>query len=223
MNLLFAEDDPVIGSAVTQGLLEQGHRCDWVKDGAEALALAQSHQYDIYLFDILLPSKSGLELISELRNRGDRSPILLLTALGTIEERVVGLNSGADDYLVKPFAFSELLARLQAISRRSSYRPAPQMNWGDLSLDLTNRRVHRGSVEIELTPTEFSIFEMLLRHAGQIVTRKMLCEHLWNTDWEGETNVIEVHMNRLRNKLERTGSRAPIQTVRGKGYVLGNE
>jgi DNA-binding response OmpR family regulator len=149
-----------------------------------------------------------------------RTPILLLTALGAVEERVAGLKAGADDYLVKPFAFSELMARLEAVCRRTVDRPPAVMESGDLQLDLTTRRVMKGDEVIDLTPTEFSILELLIRHAGQVVTRKMLCEHLWATDWEGTTNVIEVHINRIRKKLDTDDSASTIQTIRGRGYAL---
>jgi two-component system OmpR family response regulator/two-component system copper resistance phosphate regulon response regulator CusR len=146
--------------------------------------------------------------------------VILLTALGTVEERVAGLQSGADDYVVKPFALPEVLARLDAVCRRAVDRPAPVLRVGELTLDMTTRRVTWQDAEVDLTPTEFSLLEMLMRHAGQVVTRKMLCEHLWEADWEGETNVIEVHVNRLRNKLHRMGADDLIQTVRGRGYAL---
>ena len=159
-------------------------------------------------------------LLENLRKQGVQTPVLILTALGSVEDRVKGLQAGADDYLVKPFALPELLARIDAICRRAAARPAAVMQVGDLTLDLATRRVTKGDVEIDLTPTEFSIFELLMRHAGQVVTRKMLCESLWESDWEGTTNVIEVHINRLRGKLQR-GSREPlIHTVRGRGYAL---
>jgi two-component system OmpR family response regulator/two-component system copper resistance phosphate regulon response regulator CusR len=137
-----------------------------------------------------------------------------------VDDRVAGLNAGADDYLVKPFAFPELTARLNAVCRRTSHRPSSSIVVGPIQLDLTNRRVTRDGTDIELTPTEFSLLEFLMRHAGQVVTRKMLCEHLWEADWEGVTNVIEVHINRLRGKIDRSFSDALIQTVRGRGYVL---
>jgi two-component system OmpR family response regulator/two-component system copper resistance phosphate regulon response regulator CusR len=146
--------------------------------------------------------------------------VLVLTALGSVDDRVTGLNSGADDYLIKPFAFPELTARLEAISRRSVARPSTSLTVGPLKLDLTTRRVTRDSKEIALTPTEFSLLEYLMRYHGQVVTRKMLCEHLWDADWEGVTNVIEVHINRLRSKVDRDYDQPLIHTVRGRGYVL---
>jgi len=155
-----------------------------------------------------------------LRQAGVRTPVLMLTAMGSVENRVDGLKAGADDYLVKPFAFPELLARLEAICRRAGDRPSTTLQAGPLSLDLTNRRVTRDATEIILTPTEFSLLEFLMRYAGQVVTRKMLCEHLWESDWEGVTNVVEVHINRLRGKVDKGFSTPLIQTVRGRGYVL---
>jgi len=151
---------------------------------------------------------------------GVRTGNLLLTALGAVEERVAGLKAGADDYMVKPFAFPELMARLEAVCRRTVDRPPAVMTAGDIHLDLTKRRIQQGDSEVDLTPTEFSILELLMRHAGQVVTRKMLCEHLWATDWEGTTNVVEVHINRIRKKLDREDSLSIIQTVRGRGYAI---
>ncbi len=220
MNLLVIEDDPVMGKSLSKGLREAGHSCIWVKDGPHGLDQALSQRFDAILLDLLLPGVSGLEVLRQLRDGGVRTPVLLLTALGAVEERVAGLKAGADDYLVKPFAFPELMARLEAVCRRTVDRPPVIRTVGDLRLDLTTRRVHRSGVEIELTPTEFSILELLMRHAGQVVTRKMLCEHLWETDWEGTTNVIEVHINRIRKKLDREDSASLIQTVRGRGYAL---
>jgi two-component system, OmpR family, response regulator len=146
----------------------------------------------------------------------------LLTALGTVDERVKGLQSGADDYLVKPFAFPELLARLEAIRRRTLDRPSTTTQAAGLTLDLSNRRVSYNNREIDLTPTEFSLLELLMRHVGNVVTRSMVSEHIWDTKWEGETNVIEAHMTRLRSKLEKAGAGEAISTVRGRGYVLRN-
>jgi two-component system OmpR family response regulator len=220
MNILVVEDDRVIGKSLRQGLCEAGHICAWVKNGEQGLERSLSRRFDAIVLDLLLPGLSGLEMLRQIRTAGVRTPVLLLTALGRVEERVAGLNAGADDYLVKPFAFAELMARLEAVCRRSVDRPAVITTVGDLRLDLNRRRVYKANVEVELTPTEFSILELLMRHAGQVTTRKMLCEHLWDTNWEGSTNVIEVHVNRLRKKLDQEGLPSIIQTVRGRGYAL---
>jgi two-component system OmpR family response regulator/two-component system copper resistance phosphate regulon response regulator CusR len=220
MNVLVVEDDAVIGKSLTKGLSEAGHRCVWVKNGQQGLDHILSQRFDAIVLDLLLPGMPGMEVLRQIRASGVRTPVLLLTALGSVDDRVSGLKSGADDYLVKPFAFSELLARLEAVCRRSVDRPPVIMTAGDLRLDLTTRRVQKNSVEVELTPTEFSILELLMRHAGQVVTRKMLCEQLWDTNWEGATNVIEVHINRIRKKLDPEGAGSTIQTVRGRGYAL---
>jgi two-component system, OmpR family, response regulator len=219
MNLLVIEDDPVMGKSLYKGLTEAGHECQWVRDGKRGLEEAGTQRFDALVLDLLLPGLPGLEVLRRLRAEGVRTPILVLTALGAVEERVAGLNGGADDYLVKPFDFPELLARLEAVHRRTVDRPAPVMSVGGLTLDLTTRRVQHDGNEVDLTPTEFSILELLMRHAGQVVTRRMLCEHLWEADWEGTTNVIEVHINRLRKKLDK-GDPSLIQTVRGRGYAL---
>ena len=155
-----------------------------------------------------------------IRKAGVRTPVMMLTALGSVDDRVQGLNAGADDYLVKPFAFAELLARLEAICRRSQDRPGSTLTVGPIKLDLATRRVTRDGTEITLTPTEFSLLEFLMRYAGQVVTRKMLCEQLWESDWEGTTNVIEVHINRLRTKLQKGTKEPLIHTIRGRGYAL---
>ena len=220
MHLLIVEDDPVIGKSLARGFAEAGHDCRWARDGAEGLEAAQAVPYDALVLDVMLPALSGIDLLTKLRSQGNRTPVILLTSLGTVAERVAGLTAGADDYLVKPFAFAELAARLEALRRRANDRPSTMAQAGGISLDLSTRRVSNSGTEIDLTPTEFSLLEFLMRHNGQVVTRKMLCEHLWNADWEGETNVIEVHVTRLRSKLEKAGAGSPIQTVRGRGYVL---
>jgi two-component system OmpR family response regulator/two-component system copper resistance phosphate regulon response regulator CusR len=220
MHLLVVEDDPVMGKSLHKGFAEAGHACEWTREGAGGLEQALSQRFDAIVLDLMLPGRPGLEVLAELRRQGVRTPVILLTALGAVEERVAGLKAGADDYVVKPFAFAELLARLEAVRRRAVDRPSPVVSAGDLTLDLTTRRVQCSGSEIDLTPTELSILEMLMRHAGQVVTRKMLCEHLWEADWEGVTNLIEVHINRLRKKLDRAGTGPSIQTVRGRGYAL---
>jgi two-component system, OmpR family, response regulator len=220
IDVLVVEDDEILGKAVRRGLEEAGHRCTWVKNGEKGFAAAQSQKCDTIILDLMLPDRSGLDVLKGLRALGVQTPVLILTALGSIDERVDGLNAGADDYLVKPFSFPELLARLAAITRRSINLHAQQLRVGPLSLDLSLRRVTRDGVEIDLTPTEFSLLEFLMRNAGQVLTRKMLCEHLWDSYWEGVTNVIEVHVTRLRAKIDREFDHALLQTVRGRGYVL---
>ncbi|MGE3805658.1 MAG: response regulator transcription factor [Gemmataceae bacterium] len=222
VHLLVIEDDAVIGKSLRKGFLESGHLCQWSRDGTRGLELARTQQFDAIVLDLLLPEMSGLEVLRALRAEGIQTPVIVLTALGSVEDRVKGLTLGADDYLVKPFAFAELAARIDALRRRALIRPDPTLQLGDLSLDLARRRVVREGTEIELTPTEFSLLEFLMRHAGQVVSRKMLCEHLWDSDWEGTTNVIEVHINRLRGKLNRGFTVPLIQTIRGRGYALRN-
>jgi two-component system OmpR family response regulator len=220
VELLLIEDDLVLGKAVQRGLNEAGHACDWVRSGQKGVEEGGTGRFTAIVLDLLLPDVAGLEVLRRLRQAGVRTPVLVLSALGAVEDRVAGLNAGADDYLVKPFAFDELIARLEALRRRSNARPSTSLTAGPLTLDLTVRRVTREGVEISLTPTEFSLLEYLMRYAGQVVTRKMLCEHLWESDWEGVTNVVEVHINRLRGKVDRGYETSLIHTVRGRGYVL---
>jgi two-component system OmpR family response regulator/two-component system copper resistance phosphate regulon response regulator CusR len=217
MEILVIEDDPVIGKAIQQGIGEAGHACTRVSEGGSGFDKALTQQFDAIVLDLLLPGEYGLDVLNKLRNRGVRTPVLILTALGAVHDRVNGLKSGADDYLVKPFAMTELLARLAAICRRSA-KPAAVMQVADLTLDLATRRVTKGGVEVDLTPTEFQLFELLVRHAGQVVTRRMVCESLWESDWEGATNILEVLINRLRGKLHKLSGIPLIHTVRGRGY-----
>lgn len=220
MEVLLIEDDLVLGKAVQRGLAETGYRCEWARNGQTGFDLALPQKFDVIVLDLMLPDLSGLELLRRLRADGIQTPVVLLTAMGSVEDRVTGLKAGADDYLVKPFAFPELVARIEAVCRRAMNRPSTAIRVGPLKLDLTTRRVTRDATEIDLTPTEFSLLEFLMRYHGQVVTRKMLCEHLWESDWEGATNVIEVHINRLRSKVDKGFDEPLIQTVRGRGYVL---
>lgn len=219
MNLLLVEDDTVLGRAVQRGLVESGHCCEWARDGADAIHRTGTDRYDAVILDLMLPDMTGLELLRRIRHAEDTTPVLALTALGSVDDRVAGLNAGADDYLVKPFAFAELVARLEAICRRSTQRPRAELSDGPIQLDLRTRRVLRDGKEIELTPTEFTLLEFLMRHSNQTVTRRMLCEHLWDADWQGVTNVIEVHINRLRTKIDRGFDKPLIHTMRGIGYA----
>lgn len=220
LDLLLIEDDAKLGKSLAQGLTDAGHNCEWVQDGHAGLAAACERNAHVIVLDRMLPGLSGIEVLHELRQRGVGTPVLLLTALGTVEDRVLGLESGADDYLVKPFALPELLARIAALSRRTAPPASSKLVVGSLTLDLAVRRVTRDGRQIDLTPTEFSLLEFLMRQAGQVVTRKMLCEHLWDESWEGVTNVIEVHITRLRAKIDRGFDQPLLQTVRGRGYRL---
>jgi two-component system OmpR family response regulator/two-component system copper resistance phosphate regulon response regulator CusR len=223
MNLLLVEDDALLGKSVQRGLSDAGHACDWATDGAEAVRQARSTLYSVIVLDIMLPDISGLDVLRRLRGENNETPVLLLTALGSVDERVAGLNAGADDYLVKPFAFAELAARLAALSRRAGNALKTELQDGRLTLDLRTRRATRDGKDIELTQTEFSLLEFLMRNANQTVTRRMLCEHLWDANWEGVTNVIEVHINRLRAKVDRNFASPLIHTVRGLGYAYRSE
>lgn len=220
LRALLVEDDAHIGRLVESGFITAGHQCDLVRTGPRGLEAALTQRYDVVILDMMLPEMGGLEVLVRLRAAGVRTPLLILTAMGSVEDRVEGLRAGADDYIVKPFAFSELFARVDAVCRRSGHRPSPVLAAGPIRLDLTNRRVTAHDKHIDLTPTEFTILELLMRNAGQVTTRRALCEHVWEGDWDGVTNVIEVHINRLRNKLSQTGNEGMIQTVRGRGYSL---
>lgn len=220
MTLLIVEDDVALGKALQRGLTELGHDCTWARTGKKGLEQAESQKFDAIILDLMLPEIGGIDVLRAIRRQGIRTPVVVLTALGALDDRVSGLNSGADDYLVKPFEFPELVARIKAVCRRSVNLQSNVLQAGPLTLDLSTRRVTRQSKELDLTPTEFSLIEFLMRNAGQVVTRKMLCEHLWDSDWEGVTNVVEVHINRLRNKVDRGFDGQLIHTVRGCGYVL---
>lgn len=220
MRVLVIEDDPVLGRAISQGLADQGDRCEWSNNGVAGLGLATEEQFDALVLDLMLPDMPGLEVLRKLRTVQNDVPVLILTALGSIDDRVTGLNAGADDYLVKPFAFAELSARLDAIRRRASRGSMTTLRVVDLNMELTTRKVERDGRDVDLTPTEFRLLEYLMRNSDQVVTRRMLCEHLWEADWEGVTNVIEVHINRLRSKINKGDEPQMIHTVRGSGYVL---
>lgn len=220
MNLLLVEDDTLLGKSVQRGLSDAGHRCDWLTEGEEAIRRAGAMEFDVIVLDLMLPDISGLDVLRRLRADMNETPILVLTALGSVDERVSGLQSGADDYLVKPFAFAELMARLEALARRAGKSPSTELRGGPVTLDLISRRATRDGKQIALTPTEFVLLEFFIRNAEQTVTRRMLCEHLWEAHWEGVTNVIEVHINRLRSKVDRGFGDQLIHTVRGIGYAF---
>jgi len=224
MRLLLIEDDRAAASYVAKGLRESGHSIDIAHNGREGLLLAASESYDALIVDRMLPELDGLNVVKTLRATGNRAPVLFLSALGEVDDRVKGLRAGGDDYLVKPFAFSELVARLEALARRaySAANDVPEtvLRYDDLTMDLLARRVERASRPIDLQPREFRLLEVLLRHAGQVMTRTMLLEKVWDYRFDPQTNVIDVHISRLRQKIDRGFDRPLIHTVRGAGYSL---
>lgn len=223
MNILLLEDDRKTGSFITRGFAELGHAVDWFLDGREGLDPALAAQHDVMIVDRMLPGRSGLDIIETVRAKGVGTPILILTALSAVEERVEGLEAGADDYLGKPFAFSELLARVRALHRRRRDDGATdrdRISIGDLSIDLRNRQVSRAGRRLDLTPQEYRLLEFLARRAGQTVTRTMLLEGLWSYDFDTRTNIIDAHVSRLRAKIDRGFATPLLRTLRGVGYVL---
>jgi two-component system, OmpR family, response regulator len=219
MRILVVEDDKKIASFVTNGLKQSGFAVDHAADGEDALFRAQTISYDVAVVDLMLPKLDGLTLIQELRAKGVRSPILILSAKASVDDRVKGLQSGGDDYLTKPFAFSELLARVQALIRRAAQTPEPtRLSVGDLTLDLLAREVKRGSEVIELQPREFALLEYLMRHPNRPVTKTMILEHIFDYSFDPQTNVVDVLVHRLRSKVDK--DKAMLHTVRGVGYVL---
>jgi len=220
MDVLLIEDDQVLGKMVCRGLQDSGHHCQWLNCGSDAISMIKKGKFDVVVLDRMLPDVSGMNVLSSLENEGIDTPILMLTALGSVENRIEGLEAGADDYLVKPFDFAELVARLHAITRRSRRVSTSVFEVGPLRMDLTSRNVTRDGKLIDLTPTEFEMLELLMRETGQVVTRKMICEHLWDAHWEGVTNVVEVHMTRLRGKIDRDFDFPLLHTVRGRGYIV---
>ena len=221
MKLLLIEDDRSAADYVARGLRESGHSVDHAVDGAEGLTLALASRYDVIIVDRMLPHLDGLAVVQALRAQGSRTPILILSALAQVDDRVKGLRAGGDDYLTKPFAFTELLARVEVLQRRTAVNEAPtRLRAGDLEMDLVSRKVTRGGQPIALTSREFRLLEYLLRHAGQVVTRTMLLENVWDLHFDPQTNVIDVHVSRLRQALDRDGASPLIHTVRGSGYVL---
>ncbi len=221
MRILLVEDDPKIASFVVKGLKSAGYAVDHASDGEEGLHRALTEPYDVAILDIMLPRLDGLKVIDRMRQEKVNTPVIFLSAKGSVDDRVRGLQKGGDDYLPKPFAFSELLARVQALIRRASSVSEPtRLAVGDLSIDLLTREVVRGGKKIELQPLEFSLLEYLVRHAGRVVSKTMIMEHVWDYNFDPQTNVVEVRISRLRDKIDRGFSTKLIHTVRGVGYVL---
>ncbi|MEM6303276.1 MAG: response regulator transcription factor [Pseudomonadota bacterium] len=221
MKLLVIEDDATTGGYIAQGLREEGHVVDLAADGRAGLIEATSGSYDVLIVDRMLPQVDGLTLVKTLRGAGNRTPVLFLTAMGDVEDRIGGLNAGADDYLTKPFAFGELSARVAALARRpQSLEAETVLTVADLEMNLITRKVTRAGVELDLLPREFALLEHLLRRKGRVQTRTMLLESVWDLSFDPQTNVVETHVSRLRAKVDKPFERELIQTVRGAGYRI---
>ena len=221
MRALIIEDDQTIAEFVARGLREAGFTVELAHDGESGLQLAASQAYDVAIVDRMLPTLDGLSVIRQLRQRGLTMPVLILSAKHTVDDRVTGLEAGGDDYLIKPFAFTELLARVQALIRRASAAPSSTtLSVGDLTLDLRTRRVVRGGREIELRPREFALLEFLMRNASRVVSKTMILSHVWDYNFDPRTNVVDVLVHRLREKIDKGFDHKVIHTVRGIGYVL---
>ncbi|ALN79200.1 response regulator transcription factor [Lysobacter antibioticus] len=223
MRVLLVEDDPHTAGFIAKGLREDGHAVDQAGNGKDGLFLATTERYDALVLDRMLPGLDGLVVLQTLRGAGNRTPVLLLTALGEVDHRVEGLRAGADDYLVKPFAYAELSARLDSILRRGQAGGSEptRLRVADLELDLLSREARRGDKRIELQPREFRLLEYLMRQAERVVTRTMLLEAVWDYHFDPQTNVIDVHISRLRQKIDQGHARPLLHTVRGAGYRLG--
>jgi two-component system OmpR family response regulator len=221
MRALLVEDDVTIADFVVRGLREAGFAVDHVADGDEGLAAATRQAYDVAIVDVMLPKRDGLSLIEELRRRGTATPVLILSAKRSVDDRVHGLQSGGDDYLTKPFAFAELLARVQALVRRATRAPEPTtLTVDDVVLDLLSRKVTRAGKPLDLRPREFTLLEFLMRHSGHVVSKTMILSHVWEYNFDPQTNVVDVLVSRLREKIDRPFETKLLHTVRGVGYVL---
>ena len=220
MRVLVVEDDPKLASVLRQGLKEQGYGVDLATDATQGFDMAMASEYDAMLLDVMLPGRSGLDVLRDLRARGSRSPILVLSARSAVQDRIRGLDLGADDYLSKPFAFQELLARLRAITRRPAVEPKTKLTLADLEMHVARREVSRAGRPLDLTTKEFALLEYFLRKKGLLLTRSMILDHVWDFDYDGGSNLVEVYVNYLRRKTEQDGAPRLIQTVRGAGYIL---
>ena len=221
MRILIVEDDLEAAEVMDRGLTEAGHECVRASDGEAGLSAAQAGEFDVMIVDRMMPRMDGVSMVQALRREGDQTPVLFLSALGEINDRVEGLKAGGDDYLVKPYAFVELIARVEALSRRRETGSVQTLlRVGELEMDLIARTVHRQGKEIDLQPREFQLLEFMMRHAGQSVTRTMLLEKVWEYHFDPQTNVIDVHVSRLRSKIDKGFSSPLLHTVRGAGYMI---
>jgi DNA-binding response OmpR family regulator len=223
MRVLVAEDDVKMAGLLRRGLEEEGYAVDVARTGPEAIWAGTENPYDAILLDVMLPEVDGLEVCRRLRTGNRWAPVLMLTARDAVPDRVAGLDAGADDYLTKPFSFSELLARLRALMRRGHGERPAILRAADLALDPATKRVTRGATGIELTPKEFALLELLLRHPGEVLTRTRIIEHVWDFAYDGDSNVVDVYVRYLREKVDRPFARNSIETVRGAGYRLRDE
>lgn len=223
MRILIIEDEHRLGSIIKKGLTEEGFAVDLAFDGEDGQYLAESEEYDIIILDISLPKIDGLTVCKELRNKNIKTPILMLTARTSLEDKITGLDSGADDYLTKPFAFLELRSRIHALIRRSKQNGSPILKIADLTVDPLKHIVSRNSKKITLTPKEFSILEFLLRHVDQVVTRSMIIEHVWDYNFDGMSNVVDVFITTLRRKIDKNAKIKLIHTLHGVGYKISDE
>jgi len=223
MRILVVEDEKKVASFIKRGLEEESFSVDMANDGEEGLYMAESNPYDLILMDLMLPKMDGLSVIKELRNKGNKTPVLCLTAKDTVEDIVSGLDSGSDDYLTKPFAFAELVARVRALLRRGTQDRGAEIRFADLRLDPVAHKVWRGNKEIELTAKEYALLEYFMRNPNQILTRTMIAEHVWDYTFDSFTNIIDVYVNYLRKKVDRDYEKKLIHTVRGIGYVMKEE
>jgi heavy metal response regulator len=224
MRILVVEDEKKVASFLKKGLEEERYAVDCAFDGEEALFMVDANEYDLMLLDIMLPKVDGLEVLKRVRDKGATLPVLMLTAKDSVEDVVKGLDRGGDDYLTKPFAFAELLARVRALLRRKGREPAGELQVADLVLDPVTHAVRRGDKKVELTAKEYALLEYLMRHVDHVVTRTMISEHVWDYHFDPMTNVIDVYVNHLRSKIDTDSSQKLIHTVRGVGYILrGND
>jgi heavy metal response regulator len=223
MRILVVEDEKKVASFIKRGLEEESFSVDVAYDGEEGRFMAETNQYDLILMDVMLPKKDGLTVVRELREKGIAVPVLCLTAKDTVDDIVSGLDSGSDDYLTKPFAFAELLARVRALLRRGTQDRGAEINFADLRLDPVAHKVWRGNKEIDLTAKEYALLEYFMRNANQTLTRTMIAEHVWDYTFDSFTNIIDVYVNYLRKKIDKDFDKKLIHTVRGAGYVLKEE